>query len=387
MIRLSDILSSCMARYLQSHKLSYKQQKVVKKITSCCTEDSRKVIFECSNEKCKSEEIFPQPCRDRHCNRCNNNKKLKWLKKQLEDHLPLPYYHVVFTLPSELHNLAICNAEIIYNIFFQSSFYVLKKFGKDPKYFGGEIGFTGLLHTWGQRLNYHPHIHYVVLAGGIRDGKYKKLPYQNKFIFPVQALSVVMMGRFIKLLKEKYFAGELRFPGKLNSIATEQKFNNFLYQLSIKEWVVFSKKPFAQSEKVFEYISRYTHRVAISNYRIKEFGKGNVSFEYLDYKDKNKKGVPLKKTLKLADMEFIRRFLLHVLPDGFRKIRYGGIFSSNRKAETIATINNTLASELEELLKKSSEIIKRLEKQIVIVCQKCSSELLPKKLTSLSGYI
>ena len=134
MFHLSTILSNGIDKYLVNHKLSYKQKKVIKKLTTCYTEASKKIIFECSNDKCKNEEIFPQPCRDRHCNRCNNNKKRKWLKKQLEDYPPLPYYHVVFTLPSELHNLAICNQEVVYNIFFKSSFYTLKIFGEDPKY-------------------------------------------------------------------------------------------------------------------------------------------------------------------------------------------------------------------------------------------------------------
>ena len=386
MIRVSDILSGSMGKYLVTHKISYKQRKVVSKIINCFTEISHNVVFVCSNDKCRNIEHMNQPCRDRHCNRCNNNKKLKWVRKIIKGFPPLPYYHVVFTLPSELQNLAICNPKIIYNIFFKSSFYVLNKFASDPKHFGGKIGYFGLLHTWGQKLNYHPHIHFMVLSGGIKDGTYKKLPYKNDFIFPVKALSKVMMGKFVELLKEKYFANELKFPGKLGDIATNQKFNNFLYNLSKKEWVVYSKKPFAGSGRVLEYISRYTHKVAISNHRIKSYNNGKVSFEYLDYKDKNPYSVPIKKIMQLSDMEFIRRFLLHILPDGFRKIRYGGIFASNQKANNISIIKETLKSELEKLILKSSQFIEDIDKQLKVICKKCSGELIPYSIFSFSGF-
>ena len=385
MIRVSDILLGSMGKYLVSHKISFKQRKVINKIINCFTEISRSVVFVCSNKKCGNIEHMKQPCRDRHCNRCNNSKKLKWVRKIVRDFPPLPYYHVVFTLPSELHNLAICNPKIIYNIFFKSTFYVLNKFALDKRHFGGKIGFFGLLHTWGQMLNYHPHIHFMVLAGGIKDGAYKKLPYKNDFIFPVKALSKVMMGKFIELLKQKYNSGELSFPGKLDDIASKQKFNNFLYLLSNKEWIVYSKKPFNGS-RVLEYISRYTHRVAISNHRIKSYNNGKVSFEYLDYKEKNSKGTPIKKIIQFSDMEFIRRYLLHILPDGFRKIRYGGIFASNQKADTIRIIKETLKNELEKLILKSSQFIDDIDKQLKIICKKCSCELIPYNIFAFSGF-
>jgi len=386
MIRVSDILLGSMGKYLVSHKISFKQRKVIHKIINCFTEYSRNVVFVCNNKKCGNIEHMKQPCRDRHCNRCNNSKKLKWVRKIIKDFPPLPYYHIVFTLPSELHNLAICNPKIILNIFFKSSFYVLNKFAKDVKFFGGKIGFFGLLHTWGQRLNYHPHIHFMVLAGGIKDGVYKKLPYQKKFIFPVKALSKVMMGKFIELLKENYFAGKLQFPGKLEDIASNQKFNNFLYLLSNKQWVVYSKKPFAGSGRVLEYISRYTHKVAISNHRIKSYNNEKVSFEYLDYKAKNSHGVPIKKIMLLSDMEFIRRYLLHILPNGFRKIRYGGIFASNQKANNITLIKETLKNELEKLIENTTKFIDEIDKQIKMVCKKCSGELIAQNIFAFSGF-
>ena len=385
-IRVSDILSGSMSKYLSTHKLSYKQQKVVYKITNCFSDNSPKLIFDCTNKECNYSELKNKPCRDRHCNRCNNNKKLKWVIKLVKDFPPLPYYHIVFTIPSELHNLSICNQELLYHIFFKSSFYVLNKFAGDKKYFGGKIGYLGLLHTWGEKLNYHPHIHFITLAGGISDGVYKKLPYHKKFIFPVKAMSKVMMGKFIEMLKNSYTKGELNFPGKLEPISSDKEFNKFLYLLSNKRWVVDSRIPMPQSEKVLEYISRYTHKVAISNYRIKSYKNGKVSFQYKDYKDRNKQGIAVKKIIQFSDMEFIRRYLLHILPDGFRKIRYGGIFSSNRKKEALRIIRETLKEELEALLSKTSHWIAEMETRIKIVCPLCSEEVLPRKVAFASGY-
>ena len=387
MIKLSDILSKGMEKYLHTHKLSYKQRKVVYKITNCFSDNSPELLFKCTNKECDYSEHRKQPCRDRHCNRCNVSKKTKWVLRLVKEFIPLPYYHIVFTLPSELNNLLICNQKILYDIFFKSSFYVLNQFGKDEKYFGGKIGYLGLMHTWGQKLNYHPHIHYIVLAGGIKNGAYKKLPYYKDFIFPVKAMSKVMMGKFIEMIKERYEKGELKFPGKLSEISSNQKFNNFLYDLSKKEWIIYSKKPFPRSEKVLEYISRYAYKVAISNNRIKRYNNGKVTFEYLDYKKKDKRGIPYKNTLVLEETEFIRRYLLHILPNRFRKIRYGGIFSSNQKKESLRIIRESLNSVLAKLSEEWSKWILEIEKQIKVMCPKCMESLLSPKVISLSGYI
>ena len=376
MITLADILSGSMDKYLDNHKISYKQTKVVNKIINCFSDNPPSILFKCSNKNCDYFEYKHKPCRDRHCNKCNSHKKIKWLINISRNLLPLPYYHVVFTLPSELHNLAICNQKVIYDLFFKSSFYVLNKFSDDNKFFGGKLGYIGLLHTWGQKLNYHPHIHYMVLAGGIKDGMFKKLPYQKKFIFPVKALSKVMMGKFIESLKNNYYKGNLKFPGKLEAIAGEKDFNDFLYLLSNKSWVIYSKAPIPNSEKTLQYISRYTHKVAISNYRIKSYSNSMVSFEYKDYRQNNANGLPVRKILTISDMEFIRRFLLHILPNGFRKIRYGGIFSSNQKAEAIKIIKESIELQLNKIYDKLNNALNILEDKLLCVCPKCNSKVL-----------
>lgn len=387
MVRVSDILSEGLGKYLDNHKLSFKQRKVLSKVINCFSDKMPELVFECSNKDCGYTEHKKQPCRDRHCNRCNNNKKMKWVVKLVKQFPPLPYYHIVFTLPHELNNLFICNQKLLYDMFFKSSFYVLNKFGSDKKHFGGKIGYLGLLHTWGQKLNYHVHIHFMVLAGGIKEGQYKQLPYYKDFIFPVEAMSKVMMGKFIEMLKVYYEKRKLKFPGKLEAISSEQKFNNFLYKLSKKEWVIYSKKPFRKSDKVLEYISRYAYKVAISNNRIKSYANGEVIFEYRDYYEKDKNDVPKKKTAKLSEIEFIRRYLLHILPNRFRKIRYGGIFSSNQKSESLKIIKEYFETVRIKLKESTKEWIEQIEKQINYLCPYCMGKLLPKKTISLSGYV
>jgi hypothetical protein len=373
--KVSNILAHGMSSYLEKHKLSLKQKKVVGKIINCCSPNAAQQKIKCSNEECDYEEVRAKPCGDRHCNRCNNSKMLKWLAKIMKQYLPLTYHHVVFTLPEELRNLTLCNKEVVYDIFFKSCFEVLKKFGRDEKFFGGEIGFIGLLHTWGQTLCYHPHIHFMVMSGGIKDGFYKRLPYSKKFLFPVKAMSKVMMGVFIEKLKYCYETGSLIFPGELKGISCTRKFNNFLWRISNKEWVIFNQAPLNGSPKVLEYLSRYTHKIAISNNRIKEYTGDEVIFEYKDYKDRNENGVAKKKLMKLREEEFIRRYLLHILPNGFRKLRYGGIFSSNQKKKSFSIIKEFYKELLDKLRSQIDEWYFSVSKYVEFLCPDCNEKL------------
>lgn len=370
-IRVADILEKGLPSYLEKHKLSWKQKKVVNKIINCGSPNSAQQKIVCSNAECDYEEVRGKPCGDRHCNRCNNSKMLKWFAKIMKQYLPLTYHHVVFTLPSELRNLILCNKEVIYDIFFKSCFEVLKKFGRDEKFFGCELGFIGLLHTWGQTLFFHPHIHFIVMDGGIKNGEFKRFRYSNKFLFPVQAMSKVMMGVFIEKLKFSYESGDLLFPGELDKISSSKMFNSFLWKLSKKEWVIFNQAPLNGSSKVLEYLSRYTHRIAISNNRIKEYACGEVTFEYKDYKDTNKKGIAKKKLMELREEEFIRRYLLHILPNGFRKLRYGGIFASNKKKESLSIIKKLF----DKLQKQIDDWYLRVRKYVEFLCPECNNKL------------
>ncbi len=377
-IKISDILELGMSKYLVNHNLSWKQTKVVNKIIGCGRPGRAVQYATCSSEDCNYKEKRFLPCGDRHCNYCNNRKMLKWMDKMVRDFLPLSFHHVVFTMPSELRNLALCNKEIVYDLFFKAGFEVLKKFGHDKKYFGGELGFIGLLHTWGQTLSYHPHLHFMVLNGGIKAGEYKRLPYSKKFLFPVKAMSKVMMGIFIRRLKSAYNDETLVFPGGLATISSPEKFNWFLYNLSKKEWVIFNQAPLNGTSRVLEYLSRYTHRVAISNHRLKEYSDGKVTFEYKDYKNKNHRGHYLKRLMTLNEGEFIRRYLLHILPEGFRKLRYGGIFASNKKGKSISIIKQFYEDVLEKLESLTEKWYCRIRKYLDVLCPKCEDKLLFK---------
>lgn len=374
-IRVADILASGMSSYLKNHKLSWKQKKVVNKIINCCSPNASQQKIVCSNNECEYEEVRRKPCGDRHCNRCNYSKMLKWLSKTIQQYLSLTYHHVVFTLPSELRNLSLCNKEIVYDIFFKSCFEVLKKFARDDKFFGGEIGFIGLLHTWGQTLCYHPHIHFMVMSGGIKNGKFKQLPYSRKFLFPVPAMSKVMMGVFIEKLKCTYEEGNLSFPGELQEISSSKTFNSFLWKLSKKEWVIFNRPPLNGSSKVLEYLSRYTHKVAISNNRIKEYANGKIVYEYKNYRLKGKNGIAKKDKMILSEVEFIRRYLLHILPNGFRKLRYGGIYSSNRKKESLSIIKEYYKELLEKYTVQFDAWYEKIRKYVGFLCPVCYEKL------------
>lgn len=374
-IRVADILKKGIPSYLEHHKLSWKQRKVVSKIISCCSPNAPQQMIICSNKDCDYEITKGKPCGDRHCNRCNNSKMLKWLAKIMQQYLPLTYHHVVFTLPEELRNLILCNKEVIYDIFFKSCFEVLKKFGRDEKFFGGELGFIGLLHTWGQTLFFHPHIHFIVIDGGIRNGEFKRLRYKGKYLFPVKAMSKVMMGVFLEKLKCSYQAGNMVFPGELKKISSTKKFNSFLWKLSKKEWIIFNKAPLNGSSMVLEYLSRYTHRIAISNNRIKDYSNGKVTFAYKDYKDKDEKGIAKKKLMKLSQEEFIRRYLLHVLPNGFRKLRYGGLFASNKKKESFSIIKDHYKELFDKYARQVEAWYLRIRKYVEVLCPLCYEKL------------
>lgn len=249
-------------------------------------------------------------------------------------------------MPSTLRLLSLYNQSVIYDLFFKASSYTLKIFSKDKKYLGATPGFMGILHTWGQTLFYHPHIHYIVTGGGLTNdkSKWKNLPYQKKFLFPVKAMSKVMMGRFIKSLKEAYQNKVIQFPDKLKDISKPISFYQYCSKLYDENWYIFAKPPFSGPDTVIKYFSHYTHRVAISNNRLLSIDNNQISFKYKDYKEDAK-----TKIMTLPAESFLQRFLWHILPNGFRKIRYYGILSSGLKTICLKIIRG--------LLEKVGEII------------------------------
>ncbi len=279
-------------------------------------------------DKCGFEQHAYNSCRNRHCPKCQTLTKAQWVEDRKAELLPVPCFHNVFTLPHELNPIALCNKEEIYSMLFKAVSETLLQFGRNN--LGGTLGFTAILHTWDQRLLDHFHLHCVIAGGVLSGDKTRWIPSSEKYLFNVEALSLVFRGKFIEYLEKARAKGELKFPGNTAKYASEEEFSSLIKALRSKEWVVYSKKPFAGPQQVLDYIGRYTHRVAISNNRIVDIQDGKVTFTYRDRKNDN-----VLRIKTLEGEEFIRRFLLHVLPDGFMKIRHYGFLSNRRKKENV----------------------------------------------------
>jgi hypothetical protein len=286
----------------------------------------------------------------------------------MSDLLPVSYYHVVFTLPHKLHPVGKYNREKIYDLLFAAASDTLLQFGRDPKHLGAEIGFFGILHTWGGKLWEHFHLHFVVPGGGLTiDDQWVEPKYKGNFLFPVCALSQVFRGKFIEGLKQLYNSRELVIPPELNHLNKPQQFEKWLNVLVARNWVVYAKRPFSTPEKVVHYVGRYTHKVAISNNRIIAMEGGRVRFNFRNYRNKGK----LEET-SLAIDEFIRRFLFHVLPKGFHRIRHYGFMANGRCKKNMEKIRTLLQAKTQEDKPQETERIK---------CPKCmKGKMLPVKI-------
>ena len=300
------------AFHAQRPVLDY-HRRVLNALENCRTSSLGGHVEKC--DACGEMRISYNSCRNRHCPKCQGAERDRWIASRQEDVLDCKYFHNVFTLPECLNRYCLKYPKALYDILFKSSKETLESFGSDAKYLGAEIGCIGILHTWGQKMDLHPHIHYIVPAGGIdRTGAWRHSRSDGKYLFPVKAMSRVFRGKFVALLKEFLHAKGIAFSDALR---------RDLYK---NEWVVYSKRPFGGAGQVIEYPGRYTHRIAISNRRIQNMDNGEVTFSYRDYADSGN-----VRTMTLAATEFLRRFRLHILPKGFRRIRHYGILSSRNK--------------------------------------------------------
>ncbi len=354
---IAEIFRLYLPRYLKTHRLSIEQFKVVKAILACRTAILGGHKLKCSNQDCDHEDQSYNSCGNRHCPKCQGKAKVIWLKKRASELLPVPYYHVVFTIPHLFNYLFLYNRVACYNMLFRAAAQTLNQFAKDPTYLGAKIGFFGILHTWGQNLDYHVHLHFLVPAGGVGlDARGKEIwvdpPKSGKFLFPVKAMSKVFRGIFVSLLKKAYTNGELEIPEKQKELTDPRSFELFLDQAVSRKWNVFAKKPFGGPEQVLLYIGRYTHRIAISNHRILSVDQGNISFEYKDYKDPENPN----KVMTLTAEEFIRRFLQHVVPRGYHRIHMYGFLANGNRLENLIKIHG-LFSAVEKKTDVNSEFI------------------------------
>ena len=317
--------------------MTHREAKVLRHLAQCRTLSlggHRDVCGDCGHER-----ISYNSCRDRHCPKCQGTERAKWLERRLEHVLPIPYFHVVFTLPPALHALVFANKEVLYAALFDASAQTLQHLAGDEQRLGAELGITSVLHTWGQKLTFHPHVHCVVTGGGLSKDGTRWVPAREKYLLPVKAMSRLFRGKFMAALQELRRVGGLNLPDKLHALHDDSTWAAFRSQLYTAEWVAYCKPPFGGPEKVFAYLGRYTHRVAISNHRIREFGDGRVTFAYRDYADGNR-----TKEMTVTGIEFLRRFLLHVLPRGFVRLRHYGLHASSNVGTKLVRARDLLRS-------------------------------------------
>ena len=320
--------------YRRTHPVCAQKRRVMQAIEDCRTAALGGHLEAC--DRCGAEIARYHSCRNRHCPKCQTLAKERWIEARTAELLPVPYFHLVFTLPHEINALAQGNPSVLYGLLFQAASNTLQTFGRDPKWLRGEIGITMVLHTWGQNLSQHLHVHCVV-SGGTLAPEGRWIPAKRGFLFPVRALSIVFRGKYLEALKETFEAVKLDFAGETASLAEPSAFRAFLAKLRAKDWVVYAKPPFGGPEQVLAYLGRYTHRIAIGNERLLDSQNGSVRFRYRDYAHGNK-----TKVMRLPVEEFIRRFLLHVLPKGFMRIRHYGLLANRHRTEHLAACRAAL---------------------------------------------
>jgi hypothetical protein len=321
--------------YLRTHRVAPQQRRVLRDLVACRTAALGAHLRRC--DVCGHEEIAYNSCRNRHCPKCQAQKQAAWLEAQCANLLEVPYYHIVFTLPEELGPLALQNKSLLYGLLFRAAAETLLTIARDPKHLGAKIGFTAVLHTWGQTLLHHPHVHCVVPAGGLSLERDRWISAREGFFLPVRVLSRLFRAKYLYYLREAYQQQRLVLAGRLAELGAERAWRAFLEPLEQKEWIVYAKPPFGSSEQVLKYLARYTHRVAISNRRLLNLEGGIVAFRYRDYRRGR-----TERVMRLPAAEFIRRFLLHVLPKRFVRIRHYGLLANRARAENLALCRQLL---------------------------------------------
>ncbi len=321
--------------------ISLGQLKVMSAIERCRSAELGGHVLRCEN--CDETQIAYNSCRNRHCPKCQASAAKRWLEARQSDLLPVEYYHVVFTLPAPISDIAYQNKAVLYNILFKAAAETLLTIGRDTRHLGARLGATLVLHSWGSAMTHHPHVHCIVPGGGIsRDGQ-RWVACKPGFFLPVRVLSRLFRRLFLERLSEAHQAGELQFFGQHQRLADAKSFTQWLKAFRQCEWVVYAKRPFGGPEAVLAYLSRYTHRVAIANSRLIADDERGVTFKYKDYRDK---GRTRHKTMTLAAKEFIRRFLIHVLPNGFHRVRHYGLLANACRADNLATVRKLLHADV-----------------------------------------
>jgi hypothetical protein len=328
-LELADIVRAHGEAYQRTHRLARVQQQALRAIAVCRTAVLGGHRETC--DQCGTVRLAYNSCRNRHCPKCQTLVKERWLASRCAELLPIPYFHVVFTLPHALNALAQGNPRVLYTLLFRAAADTLLAFGRDPRRLSGTVGVTAVLHTWGQTLSQHLHVHCLVTGGALASDTSRWIPSRPRFLFPVRALARTFRGKYLAGLRAAFDAGHLTLTAGTAPLADRATFVRFVAALGSTEWVVYAKRPFAGPEHVLAYLGRYTHRVALSNDRLLSLENGVVRFRWRDYADHDR-----VKVMALDVDEFLRRFLLHVLPSGFLRIRHFGLLANRRKRVALA---------------------------------------------------
>src|SRR6516162_2101456 len=336
-LEVADIFRRHGAAFRQVHAghLGCVERRIMSAITACRTAALGGHIEQCDD--CDATRIAYNSCRNRHCPKCQGAARVTWLADRQAELLPVPYFHVVFTLPAPVGKIAFQNKAVVYAILFRTAAETLTTIGADPKHLGAQLGVTAVLHTWGQTLQHHPHIHCLVTGGGPSLDGSRWVACSARFFLPVRVLSRLFRRLFLQALQKSFDNGKLQFFGSLAGFAEPNAFTKHLYKLRRIDWIVYAKPPFAGPERVLAYLARYTHRVAIANSRLLSLDDHHVRFSWKDYRQNGQ-----CKVMALGVAEFIRRFLLHTLPDGFHRIRHYGFLANGERSANIALCRHLL---------------------------------------------
>jgi hypothetical protein len=333
---VADIVRAYGAAFRATHPVSHEQARVLRALAHCRTAALGGHVEQCLS--CGTERVCYDSCRNRHCPKCQGSARAKWLAAEQALLLPIPYFHVVFTLPPQLNPLLRVNPRLLYDLLFQTASQTLQEFARDPQHLGAEIGITAVLHTWGQTLTEHVHVHCVVTGGGLSPDGTQWRACPRRFLFAVKARGTVFRGKYLAGLERLRTQQQLTFAGESAAWAEDAPWNSLRQHLYAKPWVVYAKPPWGSPEQVLKYLSRYTHRVAIANSRLVFVGDGIVRFRYTDYAAGS-----AAKVMELRAEEFLRRFLLHVVPTGFVRIRHYGLLANRTRQDKLTRARQLLA--------------------------------------------
>jgi len=362
-------------RLQQAGHLSLGQLKVMSAIERCRSAALGGHVLQC--QACEHTQIAYNSCRNRHCPKCQATAARRWLEARQADLLPVDYYHLVFTLPAPISDIAYYNKSVVYGLLFKAAAETLRTIAADPRHLGARIGATLVLHTWGSAMTHHPHVHGIVPGGGLSLDGERWVACRPGFFLPVRVLSRLFRRLFLDRLSDAHRAGTLQFFGEHQSLAEAKTFADWLKPLRQCEWVVYAKRPFAGPAAVLAYLSRYTHRVAIANSRLIAMDEQGVTFKWKDYRDKER---VRHKTMTLTPDEFMRRFLLHVLPSGFHRIRHYGLIANTTRKDNLACARELLMSKVTDeptdAEKNGADTVDSSDESVTYVCPDCGAPMI-----------